>query len=131
MDKQEHHDEVQREASEAAMLVFFLLLVLGTVLVFVVLTLWPTIQSFLPPQTDIRRSEERLGIRHRALVLRTKLFGLGPTGFNPFRTKRALPAGIVGPALSAPLFYPQLMRLRSSKRLNLRSREYSPGRAAS
>ena len=61
MDKQEHHDEVQREASEAAMLVFFLLLVLGTVLVFVVLTLWPTIQSFLPPQTDIRRSEERLG----------------------------------------------------------------------
>ena len=61
MDKEEHHDEVQREASEAAMLVLFLLLVLCTVLVFVVLTLWPTIQSVPLPQTDIRRSEERLG----------------------------------------------------------------------
>ena len=62
LDKEAHHDEVQRELSEAAVLVFFLLLVLGTVLVFVILALWQTIQSVPPPpQTDIRRSEERLG----------------------------------------------------------------------
>ena len=53
MDKEEHHDHVQREASAAGLLVGVLFLFLACVTVVVGLLLWPAIQSPPPPPTAL------------------------------------------------------------------------------
>ena len=53
MDKEEHHDEVQREASAAGMLVAFLFLLFACIAVFVGLTFAPVFQSLPRPPTSL------------------------------------------------------------------------------
>ena len=49
MEKEEHHDEVQREASRAGLVVGVLFMLFVCIAILVGLTLWPAIESAAPP----------------------------------------------------------------------------------
>ena len=53
MDKEEHHDEVQREASAAGLVVAVIFMVFACVAILLGVTFWPALDAAAPPPTSL------------------------------------------------------------------------------